>query len=251
MLPDFRGLIAALIAAHFLADFVFQTRKTAENKLNILVLLKHALLVSVTSYFLCGTWGIWILPLAIFLGHAILDFIKTKVKARLLSVFIIDQVLHIALIVALSIWIAGRYSPVLHWAILFGDLWTRFLIILAGAIAAIQAGSVLIGIAVDPLLKEIAQDNGTEMSQNAKLSRGLKKGGKLIGQLERAIIFLLVLAGHPEGVGFLIAAKSIFRFGEIKDIKQRQEAEYIIIGTFMSFGYGLLIAFLTKYFLNF
>jgi hypothetical protein len=52
-------------------------------------------------------------------------------------------------------------------------------------------------------------------------------------------------------VGFLIAAKSILRFGEIKDIKQRLEAEYIIIGTFMSFGYGLLIAFLTKHFLNF
>lgn len=125
------------------------------------------------------------------------------------------------------------------------------LIILAGAIAAIQAGSVLIGIAVDPILKEIALDSATAMPQDAKLFRGLKKGGKLIGQLERAIIFLLVLAGHPEGVGFLIAAKSIFRFGEIKDIKQRQEAEYIIIGTFMSFGYGLLIAFLTKYLLNF
>jgi hypothetical protein len=104
---------------------------------------------------------------------------------------------------------------------------------------------------VDPLLKEIAQAGDHAASEDIVLSRGLKKGGKIIGQLERAIIFLLVLAGRPEGVGFLIAAKSIFRFGEIKDFKQRQEAEYIIIGTFMSFGYGLLIAFITRYFVNF
>lgn len=251
MISDFRALLACLIAAHFLADFVFQSRKTAENKSNFLVLLRHSFFVCATSYLLSGAWTVWILPLTIFLGHAILDFIKSRIKTRLLAVFLIDQAAHIGFLVALSIWVAERYSPTLFWTSLFGVSWTRLLIILAGAIAAIQAGSVLIGIAVDPLLKEIAQDNGTEMSQNAKLSRGLKKGGKLIGQLERAIIFLLVLAGHPEGVGFLIAAKSIFRFGEIKDIKQRQEAEYIIIGTFMSFGYGLLIAFLTKYFLNF
>lgn len=251
MFSDFRALLVCLIAAHFLADFVFQTAKTAENKLNFLVLLRHAFLVSAVSYLLCGAWGAWILPFAIFLGHAILDFIKTRIKSRLLAVFLIDQVAHIALLVALSMWVAERYSPALYWNGLFGDTWTRLLIILAGAIAAIQAGSILIGIAVDPILKEIAQDNGTALPQDVRLSRGLKKGGKLIGQLERAIIFLLVLAGHPEGVGFLIAAKSIFRFGEIRDVKQRQEAEYIIIGTFMSFGYGLLIAFLTKYFLNF
>ncbi|MFX1535723.1 MAG: DUF3307 domain-containing protein [Promethearchaeota archaeon] len=249
MLPDVKELVAALIAAHFLADFVFQSKKTVENKSNIFVLLKHALLVSVTSYVLCGTWEIWILPLAILLGHAILDFIKSRIKTRFLTVFIIDQVAHIAFLIALSIWMTEQYSPTLYWVILFGDIWTKLLIILAGAIAAIQAGSVLIGIAVQPLLKDISQENGEEISQRARLSGGLKKGGKLIGQLERAIIFLLVLAGHPEGVGFLIAAKSIFRFGEIKDIKQRKEAEYIIIGTFMSFGYGLLIAFLTKYFM--
>lgn len=52
-------------------------------------------------------------------------------------------------------------------------------------------------------------------------------------------------------MGFLIAAKSILRFGEIKDARQRQEAESIIIGTFMSFGYGLLIAFLTRFLLQF
>jgi hypothetical protein len=250
MLSDLRGLLAALISAHFLADFVLQGRKTAENKSNILVLLKHALFISAASYVLSGIWAFWILPLAIFFGHAILDFIKSRIKSPLLAVFIVDQAAHIVFLTAFSIWAADRYRLNLYWTSLLGDAWTRLLIILAGAIAAIQVGSILIGFAVDPLLKEIGQSDGPIDSGHGQPSRGLKKGGKLIGQLERAIIFLLVLAGHPEGVGFLIAAKSVFRFGEIKEVKQRLEAEYIIIGTLMSFGYGLFIAFLTRYFLD-
>ena len=43
----------------------------------------------------------------------------------------------------------------------------------------------------------------------------LPKGGRLIGRLERAMILMLVLAGQPDGIGFLIAAKSILRFNEL------------------------------------
>lgn len=245
-----RELIAALLAAYFLADFVFQTSKTAKNKSNVAVLVRHALLVSATSYLLCGAWAFWILPLAIFIGHGFLDFIKTRLKSSSLAVFVIDQFAHIVFLVALSVWTMRRLSPAFYWVGLIGSTWTRLLIIIAGAVAAIQAGSILIGTAVDPLLKEIAQNAGPPDSKSFQAARGLTRGGKLIGQLERAIIFLLVLASHPEGVGFLIAAKSILRFGEIREIQQRQEAEYIIIGTFMSFGYGLFIAFLTRYFLD-
>jgi len=46
--------------------------------------------------------------------------------------------------------------------------------------------------------------------------------------------------------GFLFAAKSILRFGEIKDSHQRKMAEYIIIGTFLSFGWALITSYLTQ-----
>ncbi|MFO7738926.1 MAG: hypothetical protein R6V46_10655, partial [Desulfatiglandaceae bacterium] len=44
-----------------------------------------------------------------------------------------------------------------------------------------------------------------------------------------------------EAIGFLIAAKSIFRFGEVSKPERRKEAEYILIGTMLSF----LIAIVT------
>jgi hypothetical protein len=57
---------------------------------------------------------------------------------------------------------------------------------------------------------------------------------------------LLLLIGQPNGIGLLMAAKSVLRFGEIKDPNQRKVAEYIIIGTFLSFGWALLISVLTQ-----
>ncbi len=251
MLIDYRPLLACLMAAHFLADFVLQSKRTAETKSNILVLLKHALIVAGVSYVLCGAWAIWIIPLAVFLSHGILDFCKSGIKRWPLPAFLVDQAAHIVFLIVLAIWLTQKYDPALYWTSLFGETWTRLMIIIAGAIAAISSGSIVIGMAVEPLLREIARENGESTQAGPRLPRGLEKGGSLIGQLERAIIYLLVIAGHPEGVGFLIAAKSILRFGEIRDAKQRQEAEYIIIGTFMSFGYGLLIAFLTRDLLNF
>ena len=77
--------------------------------------------------------------------------------------------------------------------------------------------------------------------------RGFPDGGKLIGQLERFLIFLFVMTGQVEGVGFLVAAKSVFRFGELSDHKNRLEAEYITIGTLMSFSWGFGTSLLTKY----
>ena len=49
------------------------------------------------------------------------------------------------------------------------------------------------------------------------------------------------MGGQPAGVGFLVAAKSIFRFGELKEHHNRLEAEYITIGTLMSFAWGLAV----------
>jgi hypothetical protein len=72
----------------------------------------------------------------------------------------------------------------------------------------------------------------------------LPLGGQLIGRLERAMILMLVLAGQPGAIGFLIAAKSILRFNELARDGDRA-SEYVIIGTLASFAWGLGAAFAT------
>ncbi len=103
-----------------------------------------------------------------------------------------------------------------------------------------------LGIAVKPLLQELKSNTPPAAHDIPREQRGFAAGGLIIGRLERALIFLFVLIGLPAGVGFLIAAKSVFRFGELREHQHRMEAEYILIGTLMSFGGGLLVSKVTQ-----
>lgn len=67
----------------------------------------------------------------------------------------------------------------------------------------------------------------------------LKNGGKLIGLLERSLIFILIITANPGGIGFLVTAKSILRYEETKNPKR---TEYILIGTLLSFACAIAVA---------
>lgn len=54
------------------------------------------------------------------------------------------------------------------------------------------------------------------------------------------LILTFVLVGSFEGVGFLLAAKSVFRFGELNKAKEIRTTEYVLIGTFASFTIAIL-----------
>jgi hypothetical protein len=74
-------------------------------------------------------------------------------------------------------------------------------------------------------------------------AESLPGAGRVIGHLERGLIYVLILLGQPQGVGLLIAAKSILRFGAVRD--DRALSEYVIIGTLASFAWALLAAYAT------
>ncbi|MCX5737477.1 MAG: hypothetical protein NTZ61_03080, partial [Proteobacteria bacterium] len=80
--------------------------------------------------------------------------------------------------------------------------------------------------------------------------RGLARGGLWIGRLERSLIILFVLVGRYEAIGFLIAAKSVLRFGEVSRPGQRGEAEYVLVGTLASLLLALLTGLGVKYILS-
>lgn len=65
--------------------------------------------------------------------------------------------------------------------------------------------------------------------------------------LERLLICCFILAGHFEAIGFLLAAKSIFRFGDLKEAQDRKLTEYVLIGTLLSFGIAIATGLLVQY----
>lgn len=78
--------------------------------------------------------------------------------------------------------------------------------------------------------------------------KSLQNAGKYIGILERVLIFVFILTNHFEAVGFLLAAKSIFRFGDLKEAHDLKLTEYVLIGTLLSFGIAIVTAMLAQMF---
>lgn len=74
-----------------------------------------------------------------------------------------------------------------------------------------------------------------------KEKKTLKNAGTYIGMLERLFIFGFIVIDYWEGIGFLLAAKSVFRFGDLSNTEDRNLTEYILIGTLLSFGIAILI----------
>ena len=250
--PQFWAIFIPLFSAHILGDFLLQTDAWVKRKKYLPVLLKHVLVLGVLSYVLVGILRAWQLALVVFISHALIDAIKTRSEHDNLFVFLLDQCVHILiLILAAALVVRWQLYPDdglwLRW---FGPGYLDFLIFITGAEVCVYVGGFVVGYGVAPLLAKIeARDAHDEErgDMGAVQSRGFEEGGRIIGYLERALIFILVIANQAGAIGFLIAAKSVLRFGEVSQRENRMEAEYIIIGTLLSFTFGLLIAFTTKY----
>jgi len=228
----------AILTAHLLGDFIFQTRWMIDRKRQFGVLVLHVVVVTSLSYLLLGTLH-WTILLVILQTHFIMDAIKVYALSDSLVPFLADQFVHLAVLAGLAYcfpdaanagWWITNVTPDLS------KCYLAALSLISGLILCIPAGGILIGKMIAPFACEIGGDG----------IQGLTQGGKYIGWLERILVMLLLLINQPNGIGFLLAAKSVLRFGEIKDSSQRKMAEYIIIGTFLSFGWALLISVLTQ-----
>jgi hypothetical protein len=213
-------------------------------------LLRRTLAAGVLSYVLVGSVQAWPVAIAAALVHLAFDVLAVRKPARGLGAFVLTQVGRLTLILAIAFVVQARnFFPQLSlWRVLIGDIYYAALLIATGVVVCVPIGGVVVGFVVKPLLDQLEQARSVESDEENEggglLARGFSEGGRIIGYLERAIIYLFILVGQPAGIGFLIAAKSIFRFGELREGANRMEAEYILIGTFLSFLYGLVVSYL-------
>ena len=66
---------------------------------------------------------------------------------------------------------------------------------------------------------------------NPEIDAGEYNRGRVIGMLERVLIYAFVLSGQFGAIGFTLAAKGFTRF---KELENRGFAEYVLIGTLLS-----------------
>jgi len=231
-------LVLALkfILAHLLGDFVLQPKKWIKDKQkkkhkspylywHMLIHLL-ALLVALefnTTYFL----GIGV----VVGSHFFIDLGKLslhkKSNARIL--FFADQIL--------------------HFIVLFGVVYyyTRFNFTLASLFSPeilLFVIAILLTTSVSSILMKVIVSRW-KIENNDKKS--LKNAGAYIGVLERLFIFMFIVLGQWSGIGFLLTAKSVFRFGDLSKANDRKLTEYILIGTLLSFGLAIGIALCYTY----
>ncbi|NDV00411.1 DUF3307 domain-containing protein [Pseudoroseicyclus tamaricis] len=227
---------ALLLAAHALGDFLLQSDAMAARKAEGRpgALLAHAgIHLALLLALLAPTEPRAALALlALALAHLAIDAGKALLPRRGLTAFLVDQALHLASLALLAqlmpgLWEASLWAPYLAEA-------PRLLALGAGFLIAARAGSFAVA-----LLMEGLAPGGLPAGEES--GSGLPRGGAAIGYLERGLIFVLMLAGQPGSIGFLIAAKSILRFGTVSE--SRAASEYVIIGTLASFGWAIAVTF--------
>ena len=216
--------LTALYFAHVLADFVLQSNWIARNKHRPQAMALHVALVMVAMVLCLGSLDPALFTLAAI--HFGIDLIKTHSGRRGLWPFLADQAVHLGTLVGMALIAPQLWSQ---------GLWAAYstipplMALAAGAIVATRAGGFAVGFLMEPFA--------------AATRHGLPGGGQVIGNLERGLIFLLMLTGQAQGIGFLIAAKSVLRFGTVGD--DREVSEYVIIGTLASVGWAIAASMVT------
>lgn len=51
------------------------------------------------------------------------------------------------------------------------------------------------------------------------------------------------MVGNTESIDFLLAIKSVFKFGELSKAKEIKMIEYVLIGTLSNFSIAILIGY--------
>jgi hypothetical protein len=229
-MTSFFTLFIGFIITHTIIDFYFQpiawVNDKEQNKWKSKKLLAHSLLhsaaaclpiIMVTS----DLRSIFCLVIIIGGSHWLIDLLKVKL-GKDLRFFILDQVLHILVLMAIAL-----HATEINLNLLFTNIMnelslTHGLIILA-YLLILKPSSIIIS-------KILAKYSPIDVGEN----KGLLSGGEIIGYLERLLILTFVIKGQYAVIGFILAAKSIFRFGDLNKAKDQKLTEYILLGSLLS-----------------
>ncbi len=226
-----------LILAHLLGDFILQPNSWVADKENYNLKSKflyiHVLIHTILSFIFLWDLQLWWVAVLVGITHFMIDAAKliyqnVKTKKRW---FFIDQALHVLVIGGVSFYFQ-EFG--------FGFLQNQeFLKIIMAALFLTTPASIFIKIL---LSSWTPAPDGPNTIQTESLS----SAGKYIGILERLMVFTFIMVNHWEGVGFMVAAKSVFRFSDLAQAKQRKLTEYVLIGTLLSFGLAVLTGIIIK-----
>ena len=201
----------------------------------------HGLLTGALAWLFIPQLNLWWAILLIITTHTITDGWKLsteKKRGSRLSFFLIDQLIHITIIVILWLWIINGWGKMNVFANTYLPDY-RILLRVLGYLLMVGPVGYIIQFLTRKWFFELDPDDS------------LKEAGKWIGILERVLTITFIYIGQFGAIGFLVAAKSILRVIDkpdkpsseptlIKPFSSRKRTEYVLIGTFLSFTIAIL-----------
>ncbi|WP_280561258.1 DUF3307 domain-containing protein [Chromohalobacter sp. 48-RD10] len=162
--------------------------------------------------------------------HLVIDAFKTHAPAERIRYFVVDQALHVTVLVITWAWLVddGAWlGQAIAWL-----LHPRTLLVALAYLIVMRPFSILIALIM------------RRWSHSVDNSGTLADAGARIGMLERFLVLTFVLAGQLVPIGFLLAAKSVLRFGDLREDRDRKLTEYVLLGTMLSFSLTLTLGIL-------
>ncbi|MEJ6951334.1 DUF3307 domain-containing protein [Natronospora cellulosivora (SeqCode)] len=251
-------ILALLVLAHFLADFVFQSDEVASKKKEKLrYLIKHIFGVFITYFvfiFIFFSIRLFIIITIITITHFIIDLYKIFLEKEGVSeihAFFLDQFLHITVILFIypfliyssvhgmiqeifSVFI--YYYPILDNVNIYSTY--GIIIIVTAYIFVWKPGSHI----VEKTLKNY-KISKPESSREILINNQKETAnpGELIGKLERVLLLSFIISNNFLAISIIFTAKSVARFSNFKD---KDFANYYIIGTLISLLIAMGVGFL-------
>jgi len=235
--------ILKILLAHLVGDFVLQPKKWVEDRSkngykskylygHIAVHFLLLILFFVTE--LQAFFGYIVL---ITVSHFLIDLGKMYVERTHrfspLGLFITDQLLHLFVLATIVFCLFSDIS-------FFSDIPVEKLLFCVIALLLITS---VTSIAMKLFFRKWSES----FRKKTRKKESLKNAGNVIGITERLLIVLFINIGFLEGIGYLLAAKSIFRFGDLTNAKDRKLTEYILSGTLISFAIAIVVGIGLRY----
>lgn len=234
------SILLLLLLAHIIADFYLQPLPwltcRRQKHWHSPGLLKHIgvhVLLGALALLLAG---VPLIPALFALGvitlsHYLIDVWKSY-QNNAFRYFVIDQCLHVLIILLMWVLLTDQL------ALIKLLLAPKYLGLIGAYILAARPASIAVAMALTPYAKQIEEQ------------QGLEQAGKWIGYIERWLIISFVLMGQYTGIGFLLAAKSVFRIGDLTRHKDHKITEYMLLGSLYSVATALAIGQLARLLYN-